>query len=160
MQNDQNKRTMSHETATQRLMAMCSRKEVSEGDVLKKLIQWGVDTEKHDEILTTLRNHNFVDNLRFAQAFANDKAKFNKWGPKKIEQHLAVHRIPKAIIESVLKNIETDDTILSALLLKKAATVKSSSSYDLRNKLVRFGLSRGFDLDIVLKAIKQIEKEQ
>jgi len=150
---------MNPETAIQRLMAMCSRKEISEGDVHKKLSQWGVDIEKHDEILTTLRNHNFIDDQRFAKAFANDKAKFNKWGPKKIEHALTSHRIPKKIIESVINSLETDDSTLILLLQKKAATVKAKSNQDLRNKLVRFGLSRGFNLDIVLKAIKQITAE-
>ena len=150
---------MNTETATQRLMAMCSRKEISEGDVHKKLTQWGVDIEKHEEILTTLRTHNFIDDLRFAQAFANDKAKFNKWGPKKIEHELASHRIPKTIIDSVINSLETNDSTLISLLQKKATTVKAKGNQDLRNKLVRFGLSRGFDLDIVLKVIKQITAE-
>ena len=137
-------------------MAICSRKEISEGDVLRKLTLWGVDPEHHDEILATLHKHNFVDNLRFALAFANDKAKFNKWGPKKIEHELAFHRIPKTIIETAIKSLDMDDEILLAILAKKAGMIKAKDKQELRNKLIRFGISRGFELDVVLKATKQI----
>lgn len=158
MPNDSQKRTLTSEAATERLMAICSKKETSEGDALRKLTQWGVNTEKHEEILTSLRKHGFIDNLRFALAFANDKAKFNKWGPKKIEQALAFHRIPKAIIEMALKSLNMVEYTLLDVLTKKARTIKAKDEQEWRNKLIRFGLSRGFDLDAVIRATKQIER--
>ena len=149
---------MKPDAATERLMAICSKKETSEGDALRKLTLWGVDTEKHEEILSSLRKHGFIDNLRFALAFTNDKAKFNKWGPKKIEQALAFHRIPKAIVETALKSLNMVEETLLDILTKKARTIKAKDEQELKNKLIRFGLSRGFDLETVIKIAKQIER--
>lgn len=147
---------MNPDSALQRLMAICSRKEVSEGELVRKLIRWGIESEKQEEILETLRKNNFVDNLRFAKAFVNDKSKFNKWGPRKIEQALTLHNIPQSIINEAMSVIEKDDDMLMSLLKKKKETISAKTSLDLRTKLIRFGISRGFDLDLVVNVAKQL----
>lgn len=147
---------MNPESALQRLMAICSRKEASEGELVRKLIRWGIDSEKQEEILEALRKNNFVDNLRFAKAFVNDKYKFNKWGPRKIEQGLALHNIPQPIIAEAMKAMEMDDDMLMSLLTRKKEAIRAKTSLELRTKLIRFGISRGFDLESVVKVAKQL----
>jgi Uncharacterized protein conserved in bacteria len=150
------------ELALQRLMAICSRKETSEWDVLKKLNTWKVDSKKHNSILKELIKQGFVCNQRFAMAYARDKAKFNKWGPRKIERGLVMQKIDPDIIKEALLAIEevqgTD--MLFDLLKRKAATIKVENNNDLKVKLLRFGLSRGFDYSKVMSAVSIIVKKQ
>lgn len=158
MQNEHHKRTMTPDAALQRLMSMCSRKEMSEGDALRKLNLWGVDPEQHKEILETLRKHNFVDNLRFAKAFASDKTKFNKWGPRKIAMALQMHHITQEAIKEVLSDTTANQPpeILEQLLIHKAKTIKANNSQDFKAKIIRFGLSRGFLYEEIKVALKKV----
>jgi len=153
---------MNPEAAAQRLMAMCSRKEMSEGDVLRKLNLWGVEVEHHEEVLELLRKNGFVDNMRFALAFANDKAKFNKWGPRKIAMALQQHHIPQDTIKEILAETKADQPteILEQLLAKKAKTIKAGSSQDFKAKIIRFGLSRGFGYEEITAALKKVIANQ
>ena len=45
---------------------------------------------------------------------------------------------------------------MATLLEKKARQVKAKNRYDLRDKLIRFGLYRGFDLDELLPIATKI----
>ena len=45
---------------------------------------------------------------------------------------------------------------LAELLEKKARQVKAKNRYDLKDKLIRFGLYRGFDLDTLLPVAAKI----
>jgi len=158
MQNDHKKRTLTPDAALQRLMSMCSRKEMSEGDAVRKLNLWGVELEQHKEILETLRKHNFIDNLRFARAFASDKAKFNKWGPRKIAMALQMHHITQETIKEVLADTTSSQPpeLLEQLLIHKAKTIKANNSQDFKAKIIRFGLSRGFLYNEIKIALKKV----
>jgi regulatory protein len=151
---------MKPDMALQRLMAICSRKETSEWEVLKKLSRWKVDPEKHQTILKDLTKQGFVNNQRFAIAFARDKARFNKWGPRKIEQALSIQKIDPTVIKEVLQKVEEVQgaEVLLDLLKRKASSVKWENKNDLKVKLIRFGVSRGFDYSSVIAAASSIVK--
>lgn len=151
---------MKPDVALQRLMAICSRKETSEWEVLKKLSTWKVDPEKHQGILNDLTKQGFVNNQRFAIAFARDKARFNKWGPRKIEQALSLQKVDPTTIKEALQEVEEVQgaEVLRDLLKRKASSVKWENKNDLKVKLIRFGLSRGFDYSSVMAAASSIVK--
>lgn len=151
---------MEPELALQRLMAMCSRKETSEWEISKKLTAWKVDPTKQTEVVRELIKHGFLNNRRFAHAYARDKARFNKWGPRKIEQGLAMQKIDPEIVKEVLLEVENlqDDEFLLNLLKRKASTIRSENKNEFKVKLLRFGLSRGFEYDQVMSVVAVIAK--
>lgn len=138
------------ENALQRLMEICSRKEKSVLEVMKKITSWGLAAEA-GKIINTLKEQSFINEERFARAFANDKLKFNKWGKIKIQYMLKQHAIADSILENVLSEIDTEEyyTILHTELKKKQAALKKLSSFQLRAKLYTFGQQRGYEADVL-----------
>ena len=67
-------------------------------------------------------------------------------------------RIPKDIYEPILKEICNNDfyDILKSLLQNKKRSVKASSDYELRGKLMRFAMQRGFTYDQICEVIDEI----
>lgn len=141
---------ITRENALQRLMEICSRKEKSVSEVKKKIVSWGLE-DKSEQIITALKEQGFINEERFAKAFANDKLKFNKWGKIKIRYTLKQHAISDTILENVLGEMDEEEyySILSSELSKKRASLKKLSAFQLKAKLYAFGQQRGYESEIL-----------
>lgn len=150
----------SAQQALDRSQWLCSRREMCIADIKTKLFQWGIGPEEQQGIINSLIKDNFIDEERYATAFVREKARFNGWGPRKIEIALRAKSIPQHIIAATLPQAEpyiSHDNI-EALLAKKAKTIKYKDLYDLKTKLLRFALSRGFYYDDALPLVEKVVK--
>lgn len=77
---------MTEQEARLRLSAICSQAEHCSHEMVEKMRRWGVAEEAQARIMEYLTTNRFVDDERFARAFAIDKIKYNKWGRRKVEQ--------------------------------------------------------------------------
>lgn len=80
--------------------------------------------------------------------FYHDKYRFAKWGKIKIGQALQLKKIPQRVFFPYLNEIDEDEylAILNNLLMTKRKSVHAENEFELTNKLVRFALSRGFEM--------------
>lgn len=155
-----NNNILAPEKATQRAQALCARQERCSNDISTKLRQWQVPSDEIEKIIKKLQDDGFINDERYARMFARDKSKINKWGPLKISYSLKSKHIAENIIKDAIAELEPpNDNILKDLLLKKMKGTKAKSSYDLKNKLIRFGISRGFDFGLVNKIASSIINE-
>jgi regulatory protein len=134
-------------TALSKAMAICSGREYCSDDIRNKLISWGVVSSEADRIIKVLIKENFINELRFATAFVRDKFKYNKWGKIKIVSHLKQKKIPSDIITSALESIDNDAylKLLDDLISSHRKTLKAKNKNELKAKLLRYGLSKGFE---------------
>lgn len=151
-------KTLDTKKALERAQRLCSLQEKCTADILLKLNQWGISHDDALSIINELVESKFIDEHRFALSFARDKANINHWGPKKIEMALRAKRINNDTIQQALEDVEplTDNKTLGNLLGKKLKTLKYKNAYDLKTKLLRFGVSRGFNYNNVLSEVDKI----
>lgn len=139
-----------------RLQTLCARSEHCSHEMREKMMRWGVASDVQDKIVDRLIDDKFIDDERFARVFISDKLRFNHWGRRKIEQALFQKRIPKQISQPILNEI-TDQEYIEQLLPLIKSKRKSLSSveddYELRQRLVRFALQRGFTFDVIRQVI-------
>lgn len=110
-----------------------------------------------NEIVEYLEENRYIDDSRFARAFARDKVKFSGWGKNKIRMALAMKRIPSAEISSALEEIDPEEYMAVAVNAAKAkARNLDLSDYDDKGKLYRHLASRGFEGSVISKAIQSI----
>ena len=146
---------MSEQEALLKLSALCSRSEHSSGEMRDKLRRWGFSENEREHIVQRLIDERFIDDERFCRFFVRDKIRFDKWGRRKIEQALFLKGIDSSISQTVLDEVCDDDfvEILRPLIAAKRRTTKASSDYELRAKLTRYALSRGFGMDIIRQVV-------
>lgn len=154
------KREYSKAEVLQRLTTLCARGEHCQHDITEKMRRWNVSEKIQAEVMEYLVAERFVDDARYARFFINDKLKYNKWGKRKVEQALRLKRIPTDVFRDILDeagdNEEYSDTLRS-LLRTKMKSVKGRNAYDIRCKLIRFALSRGFDMGSINRALDDID---
>ena len=151
---------MTGQQAYAKLTALCARSEHCQHEMLEKMRQWGVAEDEQAQVMAQLVNEHYVDDERFARAFVRDKIYYNKWGRRKVEQALWQKHIDEGIVSEVLGGVDTAVyvDILKPMLKQKRRGTKAQSEYELTTKLIRFALSRGFDMDIIRQCI-DIEDE-
>lgn len=154
-------RTKSPEQALAALMRQCARAEKCCYDARMSMRRWGLSDDDAEAILTRLQRERFIDDSRYASAYVREKMRFSGWGARKIAAALRAKRIESHIIDDALSQLssEGDSERLEEIVRKKAAKTAYRDLYDLKGKLVRFGLSRGFDLDDVLSATERVLRE-
>ena len=140
-----------------RMRALCSRREYCRKDVLKKVMTTlDGDAAKAEEVVGKLVEERYVDDRRYAAAFARDKASIAGWGTAKIRYMLAAKGVDREIIASALEEIDVNraDARLEKLMENKARSLKDDPQR--RIKLLRFGVGRGYGYEEVSSVIDRI----
>lgn len=141
-----------------RLETACAKTEYAVFEIATKLKNWGIGSNDAEKILDSLIDRKFLDNQRFATAYIRDKYRFCKWGRRKICVGLYQKHISQDVINEALATIDEEEyfEILVAFLSSKTRTIKSDSPAELRTKLFRAALSRGYETSLAAKAVKII----
>lgn len=137
------------------LAALCAQAEHCQWEMVEKMRKWEIPEEAQARIMERLVKERYVDDERFARAFAKDKVRYNKWGRRKVEQALWQKHIDEDIRKNVLNEIDDEEylSVLRPLLKQKRKSIKAQNDYELNQKLVRFALGRGFTFDIIKQCI-------
>lgn len=129
----------------------CSLSEHCIKKVREKLVRWETPKEFIDPIIEKLLEQDYINEERFSRAFVKDKFRFNHWGRIKIQTHLRALEISSENIAKAMDEIDDDKyaEILDEIVEKKRKTIKKGTDYEIRAKLLRHALSRGFEYEII-----------
>jgi regulatory protein len=146
------------ESVLQKIGRYCAYQERSHREVREKLFEFGASRKDADEILVQLINGGFLNESRFARAFAGGKFRMKKWGRLKIRQELEFHGLTERCIREGLAEIDPKDylKVLQAILKKKLKEVRSGNLYAVRHKVSRYAISRGYEPELVWEALKEL----
>ncbi len=148
---------MEFEKCLSRLQKLCSKAEYCRSDVYRKALKdLEGDATAAGEVAKKLVEERYVDDARYASAFAREKSSLQGWGPVKIRYMLKGKGISDADIASGLADISDEAAYakLVKLLQAKARTLEGDPQFKL--KLIKFGLSRGYEYSDVEEAISKI----
>ena len=141
----------------EKMRSWCAYQERSTRQAILQLKQLGADGDWHEEIIKTLEDEGFINNERFAVQFALGKSKGRGWGAMKIKQRLQAEMgaVP-ALAAGMAQMDETAalEKLRKALAIKKEALEKKQDP-QIKAKLIRFCLGRGFTLEQALEAVKK-----
>lgn len=143
-------------TALNKAMALCAGREMCISDIRGKLVSWGVKDNDSEKIIIALITAKFIDEERYSAAFVKDKFRQNKWGKIKIGAALRMKRITDEVIRKALGNIDDAEylDLLKSIVEKQRKSVKAKNQYDLKGKLLRHCLSKGFESHLVYDLLK------
>ena len=147
---------LSTKEATLKAANFCAYQERSQQEVRNKLYDYGLHQVEVDEVLSDLITQGFVNEGRFAKAYAGGKFRMKQWGRIKILQGLKRHKISEYCMKMAMNEIDDDTykTTLAELLKKKSLTFKSDNDFERKTKIARYAIGRGFESELVWEVIK------
>ena len=117
------------------------------------MVQLEGNAAEAGEILEHLISEKYVDDLRYASAYARDKASISGWGATKIRYMLSAKGISPDVISQALEEIDASkaQVRLDKLLENKFKSLKDDPQCKL--KMLRFGLGRGYAYEDVASVV-------
>jgi len=153
------KQVLTKEQATQKLKHYCAYQERSHSEVKKKLYDLGVWKRDHDEILASLIEENYLNEERFAIAFARGKFRMKQWGKVKIRHELKEKQVGEYCIKRALKQIDEEAYLktLRKLAAEKYKSLKAEQFLVRKKKTIDFLLQKGYERDLILSALSFVK---
>jgi len=156
------KKILTKEQALQKLKQYCAYQERCHREVKEKLYALGVWKRDHDEIIATLIEENYLNEERFAIAYAGGKFRIKGWGRVKIKYELKQKRVSEYCIKKALKQIDESNYIdkLTKLAIEKYQSLKGEQYLIRKKKTIDYLVGRGFELDLINFVISELSPIQ
>ena len=134
----------------------CAYQDRSQQEVRDKLYDWGLWPDAVEHIISELIGAGFLNEERFAKAYATGKFRQKAWGKIKIKQGLKFKKVPDVLIKKALLLIDGDAylQVLTDVINKKAAILPEKDAYKRRYKLQQYAMGRGFEADLIADVLK------
>ncbi len=133
-----------------KIQSFCVYQERCQKEVRAKLANLRVPKMEAEEILADLIADNFVNEQRFASAYARGKFRIKKWGKKKIEMQLKQKEISPVCIKNALQEIAEEDYQKTlSQVIEKRWNLASGKTYQRKILVAKYCISRGYESHLV-----------
>ena len=147
--------TDSQKDALRKAAPFCAYQERTQREVRGRLAEWGVLGDDAEAVIAELIQQNYLNEERFAKSFAGGKFRVKGWGKRKIKQHLQQRGITGHNLEGAMQEIAPADyrDTLAAMLAKKRQSLRDDNPLVIKQKLVRYALSKGYESDLIFSVL-------
>ena len=148
--------TDSIKDALRKAAMFCAYQERTQQEVRERLKEWGIFGDDAEEVIAELIQQNYLNEERFAKSFAGGKFRVKGWGRRKIKQQLQQRGISGYNLDQAMKEIAPDDyrETLTDLLEKKRQSLSDDNPLIVKQKLVRYALSKGYESELIFTVLK------
>ena len=145
------KKYISQQEALSLLQKYCAYQERCHREVRTKLLSLGIYGEYLEEIIGSLIEEDFLNEIRFAKTYARGKFRMKAWGRIKIIQSLKQKGINDYCIKEAMKEINPADykVTLHLILVQQLEKCPDLPSFERKSKAFRYALSRGFESPLI-----------
>ncbi len=139
-----------------KLASFCAYQERCHAEVREKLQTFELTADEREEVIAKLIEENFLNEQRFAIAFAGGKFRVKQWGKLKIRYELQQKEVPETCIRKALAEINDElyyETLMQ-LASKKAETETNSQ------KIYQFLLSKGYESQLIGEVLQEMKRKK
>ncbi len=141
----------------EKIRSYCAWGERCTKEVKDKLKILGASTLETEELTDQLIKEGFLDETRYASAFARGKFSGNKWGKIKIRGELARRNIEEDIIRQGLAEIDNEDylRVLRKLIENKKRELKKKKGSRIKEKTAAYCIQKGYEPSLVWELLSE-----
>jgi len=129
----------------------CDYQERYQQEVRDKLYSWDAKPDEVEQILCQLVEQDYINEERYARAFARGKFRIKHWGKNKIRRELKFRKISEYCIKQGLFEISDDDYLetLKNVIERRGRKFSTPTTPAQRYKIAQYAISRGFESNLV-----------
>jgi regulatory protein len=132
---------------TSQVLEWCRKKTIRSADIQR--------------LLSDLARDGFLDDDRFARAYARGKFRNNQWGRMKIVSGLRFNKIGDALIEAAMSEIPDADyqVQLKSLLGRRMGSFSRDLSSQEQIRVASWAAAKGYERPLIIEMINQVLQE-
>lgn len=142
--------------ALEKIMRYCAYQERCRQEVWRKLRDLDVMEEDREDMMLYLEEEGFLDEKRFARAFAGGKFRVKRWGKRKIFIALRKKGIQESYIEKAFSSEIPPEDYLSTveyLVERQSDTLKHLNPFDRKKKLYNYLVQKGYESEVIWEVL-------
>lgn len=145
----------------QKLRNYCAYQERCHSEVALKCRELGLRGDAIDTAIAALIADNFLNEERFAKAFAGGKFRIKHWGRRKIVIELQQRQVSPYCIKKGLQEIDDADyrETLARLANKKYASLEGEHPLKQKQKTIQYLVQKGYETALVLAILEEIAND-
>lgn len=145
--------------ALDKIKNWCAYQERSQQETRSKLYEFGLSSEEIENCIVDLIDGNYLNEERFAMVFASGKFRIKKWGKIKIKIELKQRKVSDYCINKALKQIDGNEyfATLEKIIERKFREEKEPNKIKKHYKIIKYAMSRGYEQDLIMDALKNLE---
>lgn len=153
------KKYWSLEEAKGKLESYCAYQERSQWEVRRKLSEKGIKGDAAEELIVEMIGSDFLNEERFARAFARGKFRMKHWGRIRITRELKNREISPRLIQYALSEIDPEEYYETLLTQaeKKWDKTPEKDPFKKRYKVIQYLMSRGFEQDLAQEVVASLQ---
>jgi regulatory protein len=135
----------------QKAAGFCAYQERTHAEVRERLREWCIYNDEAEEMIVWLIENNYLNEERFAKAYAGGKFRIKNWGRLRIKNELKMKGLSEYCIKVGLAEIEEKEyqNKLRELLEKKKEEYDFENQYLKNQKLARYFIGKGYESNLV-----------
>ena len=147
------KKQLTPEQALQKLKHYCAYQERSHKEVREKLFDLGIKKNDREELIAMLIEENYLNEERFAIAFAGGKWRIKRWGRGKIKYELRQRGVSEYNIKKAMQQIDEEEylNVLNKLIKEKYASFRNAQPLLRKKKTIDWLVGRGFEAALIMR---------
>ncbi|MBO6516509.1 MAG: RecX family transcriptional regulator [Bacteroidia bacterium] len=140
-----------YEQAWTAIQKFCAYQERCHQEVRNRLYDYGLKRDEVEELIFRLIENNFLNEERFAIAYAGGKFRVKRWGRNKILTELKRRKISDYCIRKGMSEIDDEQYVntLKEIVEQKARTYKAANQYILNKKIATYCYNRGYESELI-----------
>jgi len=149
---------MLDKTIYDKLQNYCAYRERCKSEVVSKMMTLKVEKPDFEVYLEKLQEENFLNEDRFVKSYVSAYSK-KKWGKVKIKSALSGKRIDSVLIKKYLDDLDEGnyEEQIKVAAEKKLRSIKAPSQREVKTKLLRFLLGKGYEMGKILLVLKELK---
>jgi regulatory protein len=139
------------QSALERLRKYCAYQERSQAEVRDKFYSLGLHSNEVEQGISVLIEEGYLNEERFAIAFAGGRFRIKRWGKIKITGALKMRNISPYCIKKALGQIDDEEYIktIQFLISQAGDRIKEKSPVKKNFLIAKYVISRGFEPDLI-----------
>ena len=147
------------EKAFEKAKYYCAYQERSHAEVKKKLYGFGLYKNEVEILMSRLIEDNYLNEERFALAFAGGKFRIKQWGKTRIKYELKLRQVSDYSIKKAIAAIPDEyyKKALQELATDKLAALKTEQNiFTKKSKLQNYLVSKGYEFPLIAEILKAL----
>lgn len=143
--------------ALPKIQDWCAYQERCQQEVRDKLYTYGLHQGDVESLISKLISDNYVNEERFAKAYAGGKFRIKKWGRIKIKAGLRARKISEYCMKKAFEEIDEKEymKVLRQLLESKSRLLKEKNVIRKKYKLLSYAGSKGYEQDLIMQILNE-----
>lgn len=142
------------ENALSRGYRYLGKRDRTVSEVRRHLALKEVDEAVVDQVVEELETQGYLDDARYAERFADDRRRLDRWGPDRIARKLAANGVARAHVDAAVADSDRESDLETAVALLQRRLGEPPQDDRARERALGFLVRKGYDLELAYEAVR------